>query len=218
MFWGEGGFITARESCIPQSLSPCAGPCHGLGVRQRQHQSLSCCGRASFHCHSASWAVSVCPRLTFPEALLSPAGQTHGPSQQHFQCLCIGRGAGAKCHPRGSGAALQQHHLPCSPRGSASGRRRLEEQQEPGAHGRVAPSLPEHRGGPVAVARGEPVLLLPSPLPAQSVPGSSSLSNEKALPVGKIQDKIVLEQPRRRAVITVSCAYSKHKTPVVFSP
>lgn len=151
-------------------------------------------------------------------ALLSPAGQTHGPSQQHFQCLCIGHGAGAKCHPRGSGAALQQHHLPCSPRGCASGRRRLEEQQEPGAHGRVAPSLPEHRGGSVAVARGEPVLLLPSPLPAQSVPGSSSLSNEKALPVGKIQDKIVLEQPRRRAVITVSCAYSKHKTPVVFSP
>lgn len=70
----------------------------------------------------------------------------------------------------------------------------------------------------LAAAWGEPVLLCPSPLPAQSVPGSSSPSNEKALPVGKIQDKIVLEQPRRRAVITVSCAYSKHKTPVVFSP
>lgn len=67
MFWGEGGFITARESCIPQSLSPCAGLCCGLGVRQRQHQSLSCCGRASFHSHSASWAVSVCPRLAFPD-------------------------------------------------------------------------------------------------------------------------------------------------------
>lgn len=73
-----------------------------------------------------------------------------------------------------------------------------------------------------AVVSGEPVQPPPPPrlVPVEVVTGSSSPSNEKVLPVGKIQDKIVLEQlpPRRRMVITQSSAYSKHGAPVVLSP
>lgn len=86
-----------------------------------------------------------------------------------------------------------------------------------GAHGRVVLSFTEHGGGLVTAAWGEP---FPPLLPVEIVPGSSSLSNERALPVGKIQDKTVLEQPppRQRRVITLSSAYSKQKASVVLSP
>lgn len=78
-------------------------------------------------------------------------------------------------------------------------------EQESGAHGRVVLSFTEGSGGLVTAAWGEPFSSRPSLLPVQIVTGSSSLSNEKVLPVGKIQDKMVLEQPppRRRTVITL---------------
>lgn len=74
------------------------------------------------------------------------------------------------------------------------------QERESGAHGGVVSSCTELSGG-----LGGACPTPPSIVPVEVVAGSSSPSNEKVLPVGKIQDKIVLEQlpPRRRMVITL---------------
>lgn len=139
------------------------------------NQSLSYCGRATFHRDSCLLDCICLPQAVFSDSclrgLFSPKRDAQLFSRQDVRCrrICHSADAGVK-----SVACAQSHHLEFgaslaaeSPAPSPEGlcETRWMKEHESGAHGRVVLSFSERGGGLVTAAWGEPFPLPPFPSP-----------------------------------------------------